>query len=83
MITDQLEFLMQTYPIIKHLLAWFFIARIANKTVFAALQKYVELTPEIKDNKWFIKITENKYYKIFSFVLDMSLSIKLPKSKGK
>ena len=82
-VIQQLDFVMEAFPIVRYLLAAFFVLRVLNKTVFAALKKYVELTPEIEDNEHFKRITGNKYYKIFAFVLDMTASVKLPKSKVK
>jgi hypothetical protein len=80
-ITNQIEFLIITYPVIRYLFTWFIILRVLNKILFATIEKYVEITPEVKDNKIFKKVTQNKYYKLVSFILDLSLSVKLPKGK--
>lgn len=76
---DQLALILQQYPWIKTFLAAFFCLRIVNKVVFSILHKYVQLTKTTKDNKLYKKITESTTYKMISFILDMGLSIKLPK----
>lgn len=78
---DQLTFLMQNYPWIQHVIAVLVVCRLVFKPAFAILGKYVELTIEKDDDKKLHKIMESKWYKLAVFVVDMLVSVKLPKLK--
>jgi hypothetical protein len=81
LVTEQIEFILTTYPFMKHVLAWYFILRMINKPLFSVFARYVQLTEEIEDNEKYNKIINSKTYKMISFILDMGASIKLPKAK--
>ena len=78
---EQIEFLLQTYPILQHVIAVMVICRIIFKPIFAILGKYVELTIEEDDNKKLHKFMGSKTYKMIAFIVDMLASVKLPKIK--
>jgi len=78
---DQLLYLMAEYPILKDLVLYMVLARLVFKPVFTILAKYVELTVEVEDDKKLAKIMDSKWYKLISFSLDLTLSIKLPARK--
>lgn len=78
---DQIEFLLQTYPWLQHVIAIMVICRVVFKPLFAILGKYVELTIEEDDNKKLHKFMQSKTYKMIAFVVDMLASVKLPKIK--
>ena len=80
----QVEFLMNTYPWIQHLVAVMIVCRVIFKPLFAILGKYVELTVEDNDNKKLNAFMKTKTYKMLAFVIDMLGSVKLPTiKKGK
>lgn len=78
---EQIEFLLQTYPILQHVIAVMVICRIIFKPIFAILGKYVELTIEEDDDKKLHKFMRSKTYKMIAFIVDMLASVKLPKIK--
>lgn len=78
---EQIEFLLQTYPILQHVIAVMVICRIIFKPIFAILGKYVELTIEEDDDKKLHKFMGSKTYKMIAFIVDMLASVKLPKIK--
>ena len=78
---DQIEFLLQTYPWLQHVIAIMVISRVVFKPIFAILGKYVELTIEEDDNKKLHKFMQTKTYKMMAFIVDMLASVKLPKIK--
>ena len=80
---DQLQFLLEQYPMLQHLVAIMIICRIIFKPLFAILGKYVELTLEEDDDKKLHKIMKSKAYKMTAFIVDLAASVKLPKIKRK
>jgi len=78
---EQVAFLLQTYPILQHVIAAMVICRIVFKPIFSILGKYVELTIEEDDDKKLHKFMKSKTYKMLAFIVDMLASVKLPKIK--
>jgi hypothetical protein len=78
---EQVAFLLQTYPILQHVIAVMVICRIVFKPIFSILGKYVELTIEEDDDKKLHKFMRSKTYKMLAFIVDMLASVKLPKIK--
>lgn len=78
---DQVTFLMDNYPIIKHLVAIMVICRIIFKPTFMILGKYVELTIEEDDDVKLKAFMKTKKYKMMAFIVDLIGSAKLPKIK--
>jgi len=78
---EQVAFLLQTYPILQHVIAAMVICRIVFKPIFSILGKYVELTIEEDDDKKLHKFMRSKTYKMLAFIVDMLASVKLPKIK--
>jgi len=78
---EQVAFLLQTYPILQHVIAVMVICRIVFKPIFSILGKYVELTIEEDDDKKLHKFMKSKTYKMLAFIVDMLASVKLPKIK--
>lgn len=78
-ILNQVNFLFATYPWLKHAAAGYIMLRVINKPLFMAFHKYVQLSDSAKDNKIYQKIVDSKTYKMVTFILDLGLSIKLPK----
>ncbi len=78
---DQIEFLLQTYPMLQHVIAIMVICRVVFKPLFAILGRYVELTVEQDDNKKLHKFMGTKTYKMMVFIVDMLASVKLPTVK--
>lgn len=80
---DQVTFLLQNYPWIQHVVAVLIVCRVVFKPMFAILGKYVELTIEKDDDKRLHEIMDSKWYKLSVFIVDMLVSVKLPKLKDK
>lgn len=80
---DQIEFLLQTYPMLQHVIAIMVICRVVFKPIFAILGRYVELTVEQEDDKKLHKFMGTKTYKMIVFIVDMLASVKLPAVKKK
>lgn len=78
---DQIEFLLQTYPWLQHVIAIMVICRVVFKPLFAILGRYVELTVEQEDDKKLHKFMGTKTYKMIAFIVDMLASVKLPTIK--
>lgn len=78
---DQITWLLQQYPWLQHLVTAMVVCRIAFKPLFKILEKWVELTIEEDDNKKLHKIMKSKGYKMAAFIVDMLVSVKLPKLK--
>jgi len=79
---DQLELLMFEYPIIRNIMITMIVCRIVFKTIFTILAKYVELTvDDTEDDEKLERILTSKWYKLSAFILDLTLSIKLPSKK--
>lgn len=78
---DQITWLLQQYPWLQQLVAAIVVCRIVFKPLFKILEKWVELTIEEDDNKKLHKIMKSKGYKMAAFIVDMLVSVKLPKLK--
>lgn len=57
------------------------ICRYLNKPIMSAIAKYVKRTPGKEDDERFAKFKSSKLYLGICFILDLSMSIKLPKGK--
>ena len=57
--------------------------RLAFKPIFSLASKYVELSVEMEDDKKLAKIMNSKWYKMLSYAVDMTASVKLPEKKKK
>lgn len=53
--------------------------RLFFKPLIALAQNYVEMTPTVKDDAILSGFLTSNVYKWISFILDLSLSIKIPK----
>jgi len=80
---DQLTYVLQTYPMLQHVVAIMVICRIIFKPLFSILGKYVELTIEEDDNKKLHKFMQSKTYKMIAYIVDLASSVKLPNIKKK
>jgi hypothetical protein len=80
---DQIQFLLETYPMLQHVIAIMVICRVVFKPIFAILGRYVELTVEQEDDKKLHKFMGTKTYKMIVFIVDMLASVKLPAVKKK
>ena len=80
---DQIEFLLQTYPWLQHVIAIMVICRVVFKPLFAILGRYVELTVEQEDDKKLHKFMGTKTYKMIAFIVDLIASVRLPQIKKK
>lgn len=55
--------------------------RLAIKPLMTLLQIYVKLTPYDQDDKWLASLESSKGYKLFVYLLDWLLSVKMPEKK--
>lgn len=56
-------------------------ARLFVKPLMSLAQAYVQATPSPSDNESLNKFMQSKFYVGFSYIIDWSLSIKLPKAE--
>lgn len=56
-------------------------ARLFVKPIMSLAMAYVQVTPTLNDDASLARFMESKFYKTFSYVVDWSLSIKLPAAK--
>lgn len=70
-----------TYPWLMTIVAVMGTARLVFKAICAAAQYYVDSTIDTADNEVLVKVEQSKWFKAVSFVLDLTLSIKLPVKK--
>jgi len=78
---ESIDLLFQSYPFLKTIVFWIVFLRMVNKSLFTIGSKFVQNTENKQDDEKFNKITNNKFYKSFSFILDLLASIKLPQAK--
>lgn len=69
------------YPIIATILMVVGVARLVNKPLFSFLRTYVQATPTPNDDRVLDKVEASKAYKVLSYILDLTASIKLPAKK--
>jgi len=55
--------------------------RLAVKPLMTLLQLYVKLTPYDNDDKWLASLEMSKGYKLFLYLMDWLLSVKMPEKK--
>jgi hypothetical protein len=67
--------------VVAHLVVVMGLARVIFKPVMLALHSISEATDSKKDDELLEKVEASKGFKIFSFVMDYILSIKLPEKK--
>ena len=53
--------------------------RLVFKPTCSLIQLYVDATPSVKDNAWWLKFQDNKVFKAVAYAVDYFLSVKLPK----
>lgn len=73
--------LLQQYPWITKLVLIMGVARLIFKPLMSAIQAKVVLTPDKSDDAKLRRIMTSTPYLIFSFLLDLTASIKLPRNK--
>lgn len=72
--------LSQKHPILMGIWAFMGACRTFFKPIMKILKDVVELTPWESDNIWLAKLWANKYFNYFAFLLDWSMSIKMPEA---
>jgi len=78
---DQLAILLIQYPWLRYAVTLMIVSRLVFKPLFQIAEKYTQLTVSKEDDKTLHKIMNSKTYKMIVFILDLSLSVKLPKIK--
>ena len=76
-----LSMFVQQYPILAQIVAVMVISRGIFKPLFTFLHSVADATPTQKDNAALAKVEASPVYKAIAFVLDWTLSIKLPAAK--
>lgn len=71
--------LVTSHPTIATILLVMATARSVMKPVMVGIEKYVLETPDKSDDEKLAKVEKHWAYRALVFVLDYSLSIKLPK----
>lgn len=82
-----IDWLQKDYPWIATVVVVMGFARLLAKPisgwlqgVFSKLAAFVERTPETDDNEWLHKVLASVSYRMFAFLVDLILSVKLPTS---
>jgi hypothetical protein len=71
----------QSNPGIVSLLSLLGLIRLLVKPLMTLLHTYVDYTPSDTDNKWLAALEESKGYKVFLYLVDWLLSVKVPTKK--
>lgn len=69
----------QSNPAFASILMFLGMIRLCVKPAMTILQAYVKWTPYDNDDKWLASVEESKAYKLFIYLLDWILSVKVPK----
>lgn len=72
------EFILK-YPVLAEILMWIGIFRIVFKPAVYYYGQYVKSTPTKIDDKKYFGVINSPLYIILCFLLDLTVSIKLPK----
>lgn len=73
------EFLLQ-YPMLIDILIYMSIFRMIFKPLLSFAYRYVKITDTKEDDKWLNSLINSPYFLIVEFILDLLLSIKLPRT---
>lgn len=73
--------LMQGNPMFMSFVMVLGLLRMVVKPAMTILQAVVKFTPYDSDDKWLADLEVSKGYKLFTYMLDWLLSIKLPEKK--
>lgn len=73
--------LMQGNPMFMSFVMILGLLRMVVKPAMTILQAVVKFTPYDSDDKWLAALEVSKGYKLFTYMLDWLLSIKLPEKK--
>lgn len=71
----------EKYPVIVKIFFYLGVVRHFMKPLMSLAVTYVQFTPSKSDNEWLDKVVKNKIYKVVAYLLDWSVSVKLPKEK--
>ena len=71
----------QINPAFASLLLFLGAARLCIKPAMTILQALVKLTPYDSDDKWLSDLEVSRGYKLFVYLLDWVLSVKVPEKK--
>lgn len=77
--TPMIEALAGKYGVLAQVLIAMGLARLCMKPIMAAAGEVVKITPSTKDDEFLGKLLASPIYKSICFVLDWTLSLKLPK----
>jgi hypothetical protein len=78
LINSGLPAIVAKYPLVLHIMGIMTVARLIFKPLFSFLNTFVLATPSPRDDEILAKVMNSGVYKAISYVLDLSLSIKLP-----
>lgn len=70
--------LVNQFPVAASILMVLGIARVVNKPLFALAKAFVAKTETTKDDEFLVEVETSKFYKALCFILDWTVSIKLP-----
>jgi hypothetical protein len=73
--------MVQNNPAFSSIVMFLGFTRLCIKPAMTILQAYVKLTPYDHDDKWLANLQASKGYKVFCYLLDWVLSVKIPEKK--
>jgi len=66
------------YPAFAMVVTLIGFLRLIMKPVMTIAQAYVKMTPYDSDDKWLADVEQSKGYKLFVYLMDWVLSVKMP-----
>lgn len=72
---------LSNHPVFASIVIFVGSLRLAVKPLMTLLQIFVKMTPYDHDDKWLANLEASKGYKLFLYLLDWFVSVKLPEKK--
>lgn len=76
-----IEGLAGQYGVVAQVLLWMASLRLVFKPTMTYIQTIVDATPTQKDNEMLTSLMNSVPYKVVTFLIDLTTSIKLPEAK--
>ena len=73
--------LFSQYPVMTTIFAVIGVLRTVNKPLFMLLKAFASATETKRDDEIIVEVESSKVYRAVSFVLDWTLSVKIPPKK--
>ena len=81
-LAELIQMLAQKFPVAIAILAAIGTFRVFFKSIYAAIGVAVGETESKKDDEYYKAVSDSKIFKVLSFILDLTTSIKVPPKKA-